>query len=169
MGSRFAERQQARIQSAATQLVSLFIGLDRENEEDAVNFQATLDFIYSNFDYHRFLATNSGAIKDTVHQLQEKLAISGHEHRSRIFRALVELFLNQYSSPTATSETPFDILRFLFAMSERPTAIDYSFKGLPERSQSVPGPDARAILGPRYAPHVPLKHVLLAIAHVLTL
>lgn len=138
--SRFAEEQALRKRQYVDELIEHFTGLDSQDDEDVVNFQAALEFVYSNLDYHRFLTTDPKQIEQTLTQLGEKFEIHGLTHRYDVLRYLLHVFM---ASPVIATHSEVhqldrgdlkhDVLRFLLALCERPTRCEYEFEGLPVR------------------------------------
>eukprot|EP00045_Choanoeca_perplexa_P013138 m.147115 g.147115 ORF g.147115 m.147115 type:complete len:967 (+) comp16250_c0_seq1:163-3063(+) len=156
-GSRFAERLRAAVRDDVDRLIGKLLGLRQTDEEDAVNFEAALEFVYSNFDFHRFLDTNDDAINRQLHALTEKFRVHSRSRDAQALQFLAGNFLRLSPHPDHVPGSPhhYNCLRFLLLMANRPTAAAYTFPGL-ERIQPVPweaSVDWREVLGQRSDPY----------------
>ena len=131
-GSRFAERLRTAIRDDVDHLITKLLGLRQSDDEDAVNFEAALEFVYSNFDFHRCLDTDEEGITRQLVALAAKFQIHSRQRHAQALQFLAGNYLRLSPSPSHIPASPhhFNCLRFILLMSDRPTAASYSFPGL---------------------------------------
>jgi hypothetical protein len=156
-GSRFAERLRTAVRDDVDRLITKLIGLRQSDDEDAVNFEAALEFVYSNFDFHRFLDTDEDVVTRQLVALAEKFQVHSRQRDAQALQFLARnyLSLSPQARHTAASPHHYNCLRFVVLMAQRPTAAKYTFPGL-EILQPAAWEDSvdwRQVLGPRSDPY----------------
>ncbi|XP_058150761.1 gamma-tubulin complex component 5 isoform X5 [Dasypus novemcinctus] len=115
------DRQQER---DVLELVRQVTGLQDEADP---NFQLALNFVWSNFRFHRFLDVNSHKIEKTIEGIYEKFIIHSDLSKAASWKRVTEEFLN--SSLPSIKETKTDahysILSLLLCLSDSPSNSNY--------------------------------------------
>ncbi|XP_060089867.1 gamma-tubulin complex component 5-like [Heteronotia binoei] len=125
--SRFEQEQDLTVR----ELIRRITGLSEQNDEELPGqFQAALNFAWSNFRFHQFLDVSSHKIEKIVDGIYEKLIVHSDLCKAASWKRLVEEFLN---SPLLITEgtktnTHYAILSLLLCLSESPSNTSYSEK-----------------------------------------
>ncbi|XP_053561438.1 gamma-tubulin complex component 5 [Bombina bombina] len=106
------------------QLISCMSGI--QDEEDH-NYQIALQFIWSNFRFHRYLDVSSHNVHRTLEGLYEKLMIHSDLDKAKSLKKLTEEFLTLPLPSTEGSKTDahYALLSLLLCLSDSPSNNDY--------------------------------------------
>ncbi|CAH1773165.1 unnamed protein product [Owenia fusiformis] len=100
-------------------------------KEDEENFGLCLEFVLSNFRFHRFLDVDSHKIHRTLEGLQQKLNIHSQEEKARFFKESTENFLNApvfERKDHGKTDTHYGILSLLLNLADSQTSVKFKEK-----------------------------------------
>ncbi|CAH7460214.1 Tubgcp5 [Phodopus roborovskii] len=106
------------------ELIRRLTGLQDEADR---NFQLALDFVWSNFRFHRFLDVNSHKIEKTIEGIHEKFTIHSDLSKAASWTRLTTEFLNGPlpSVEKTKTDTHYSILSLLLCLSDSPSNSSY--------------------------------------------
>ncbi|KAM8780197.1 gamma-tubulin complex component 5 [Rhynchonycteris naso] len=106
------------------ELVRHVVGL---RDEADPNFQLCLQFVWSNFRFHRFLDVNSHKVGRTIEGIYEKFVIHSDLGKAAIWKRLTEEFLNAPlpSVQAIKTDVHYSIMSFLLCLSDTPSNNNY--------------------------------------------
>ncbi|XP_022254247.1 gamma-tubulin complex component 5-like [Limulus polyphemus] len=119
----FKKSRDAKIENFSRKLIKRITGL----KDDDQNFQLCIEFVDSNFKYHRFLDVNSHQVQKTIDGLSEKFLIHGQYQKARSFKSLTTQLLDSVRiSHFSQKDDVFSILSLLLHLSESPVNYNYT-------------------------------------------
>ncbi|XP_074656293.1 gamma-tubulin complex component 5-like [Tubulanus polymorphus] len=91
------------------------------------NFQICLNFVLSNFKYHRFLEVDSHKVRRNLDGVHEKFQIYSQHEKAFEYKRLVQLFLSTpaFAENKPQTDTHYALLQILLSLAETPTLVDY--------------------------------------------
>ncbi|XP_008059514.1 gamma-tubulin complex component 5 isoform X4 [Carlito syrichta] len=91
------------------------------------NFQLALNFVWSNFRFHRFLDVNSHKVEKTIKGIYEKFVIHSDLCKAASWKRLTEEFLNASlpSIKEIKTDAHYSILSLLLCLSNSPSNSNY--------------------------------------------
>ncbi|GAB1292146.1 Gamma-tubulin complex component 5 [Apodemus speciosus] len=106
------------------ELVRQVTGLQDEADP---NFQLALDFVWSNFRFHRFLDVNSHKVEKTIEGIYEKFIIHSDLSKAASWERLTKEFLHASlpSTEKAKTDAHYSILSLLLCLSDSPSNSTY--------------------------------------------
>ncbi|XP_071495124.1 gamma-tubulin complex component 5-like [Diadema antillarum] len=105
------------------------------------NFKRTVQFVQSNFRFHRYLTPDSHKIMRTIDGIEEKLLIHSQAKKAAALKRWIELILNNPLSDRSEdvkSEAHYAVLSFLLNLSHSPSSTV-----LHERPPKVEAPEQK--------------------------
>ncbi|XP_071955106.1 gamma-tubulin complex component 5-like [Antedon mediterranea] len=111
------------IESNVKKLIQSLSGFQEKSE----NFQTCLQFVLSNFRFHRFLDVDSHKVERQIKGICQKLSIHSRGHKADCLKSLSETFLD---SPILLTQHPktdvhYGLLSLLICLANTPTENDY--------------------------------------------
>uniref|UniRef100_A0A0U1RPL6 Tubulin, gamma complex component 5 n=1 Tax=Mus musculus TaxID=10090 RepID=A0A0U1RPL6_MOUSE len=117
-------RMDRQLEHDVCELVRQVTGLQDEADP---NFQLALDFVWSNFRFHRFLDVNSHKVEKTIEGIYEKFTIHSDLNKAASWKRLTKEFLNASLPSTEKIKTDahYSILSLLLCLSDSPSNSNY--------------------------------------------
>ncbi|XP_054830981.1 gamma-tubulin complex component 5 [Eublepharis macularius] len=125
--SRFEQEQDVTVR----ELIRRITGLSEQSDEELPGqFQAALNFAWSNFRFHQFLDVSSHKIEKVVDGIYEKLIVHSDLIKAESWKRLIEEFLNSSLLTTegTKTNTHYAILSLLLCLSDSPSNTSYAEK-----------------------------------------
>ncbi|XP_078588145.1 gamma-tubulin complex component 5-like isoform X2 [Branchiostoma floridae x Branchiostoma japonicum] len=97
-------------------------------QEGEENFGTCLEFVTSNFRFHRFLDVDSHKVDRTIDGLCDKYTVHSKADTADTLRSLVGKFMElpvTQEKQCSKSDTHYAVLSLLLCLSETPTSLDY--------------------------------------------
>ncbi|XP_038052415.1 gamma-tubulin complex component 5-like, partial [Patiria miniata] len=114
------------VEEEAKKLIQKLMGFKDSSDE---NFRRSLQFVLSNFKFHRYLDVDSHKINSKLQGLLQKFEIHSQLEKAESLRKLTDNFLQLPLSPKnqdAKTDIHYSILSVLLSLSDRPVNVAYT-------------------------------------------